>query len=355
MIPEAAWALVPESRPSDIESWETIAVVQTGLDRRQERAYLWAHAILRSARASGILPSLESYWNASGARVADISAGFIPFGKIEDINLSGQRQSLYHQLSKATAHLPDKIWAQEGSDRWAFGLVIGLEFPDGGPSGEARPFALPVLGPVVPVGGRPFLVIVEWREVVLDKPSNPSGAATSACYVRARSGKRYYSGTKYTDGILVARHVLVPSYTTAGASVPMATTPSSTATVADIDSATTIDAAVLDDGNSMPSGAKLVSLVAAVAPGLHVTVDGSVTKFTADVLRVMDDPNYFGNMAAHRAFIDNHGKKGDSGALTSDTSGDAVGLYIGSTKAPIEGIVQLMRQVTTYFEIDLYI
>lgn len=238
-----------------------------------------------------------------------------------------------------------------------FGLVVGVEFPDGGHAGEpARPIDLSAFNQIFSGPGPAFLVVVERREVMEDKPSNPSGSATSACYVRTRTGKRYYSGSKYTDGILVARHVLVPSYTTAGASVPMATNPPSTATVADIDdAATTIDAAVLDDGNPTPSGAKLLSLVAAIAPGLRVTVGGSVTNFSADVLRVMDDPTYFGNMAAHRAFIDNHGQKGDSGALTTHASGDAVGLYIGATKTPVEGIVQLMRQVTTYFEIDLYL
>jgi hypothetical protein len=174
-------------------------------------------------------------------------------------------------------------------------------------------------------------------------------------YVRTRSGKRYYSGTKYTDGILIARHVLVPNYTTAGSNVPMATAPASTVKVGDIDAGTTIDAAILDTGaGSNPPGLNALSLVAAVAPGLRVNVTGSVTTFSADVLRVMDDPNYFGNMVAHRAFIDAYGKRGDSGALTSDQTGNAVGLYIGVTKTP-EGIVQLMRQVTTYFEIDLYL
>jgi hypothetical protein len=70
----------------------------------------------------------------------------------------------------------------------------------------------------------------------------------------------------------------------------------------------------------------------------------------------MDDPNYFGNMVAHRAFLDKYGVSGDSGALvTEQSTGDAVGVYIGQTAGPpIEGLVQLMRQVTKYFEIELY-
>jgi hypothetical protein len=128
--------------------------------------------------------------------------------------------------------------------------------------------------------------------------------------------------------------------------------------VIDIDStASTIDAAVLDGRTApIPATAKQIPLYPAVAPGTNVTVCGAHTQFSADVLRVMDDPSYFGNMVAHRAVLDQYGVHGDSGALVREaTSQDAVGLYIGKIPGPpAEGLVQLMRQVTKYFDVDLF-
>jgi hypothetical protein len=64
----------------------------------------------------------------------------------------------------------------------------------------------------------------------------------------------------------------------------------------------------------------------------------------------------FGNMMAHRAVLDYYGVRRDSGAfVTEQLTGQAVGLYIGMLPGPpAEGMVQLIRQVTTYFPAELY-
>ena len=68
----------------------------------------------------------------------------------------------------------------------------------------------------------------------------------------------------------------------------------------------------------------------------------------------MDDSHYFGNLVAHRVFIDSHGVQGDSGALVTSAAMDAIGLYIGKTGGAVsEGLLQSMRQVSEYFEVDL--
>ena len=118
---ESAWALLPESPPDGVEPWETIAIGQTSLSPRQALAYLWSHSILRAAREAGILESVEGFLRANGnARVADISAGFIPFGDIEDFSRSGQRQSIFQRMWKLGAPSSRQIWAFDGPDRWGF-------------------------------------------------------------------------------------------------------------------------------------------------------------------------------------------------------------------------------------------
>jgi hypothetical protein len=363
MIPEAAWNLVPEVFPTDTDPWVLLAIHQTALSERQARAYAWAHTMLRSVRDSEpprIVPGLQDYLSRRGNyRIADITAGFIPFGEIEDMTRSGTRQSIFQQGFHLGSRLPDiGFWAMDEGRRWSFGVVIGVEstIDNRYPEDRSPPPDLSNFGRTIRGAGPTFLVVVERREVAYDAPPNPVGSATSACYVRPRPGKHYYNGVLWTEGILTARHVLVPTATAPGTQVTMASTPPTQTTVADIDAATTIDAVILDSGvNSIPQNAMPLSLVSAVAPGLQVTVHGAQTQFTADILRVMDDPVYFGNMVAHRAFIDAYGSRGDSGALASGPNREAVGIYIGKDGGPREGLLQLMRQVTKYFEVDLYL
>jgi len=305
--------------------------------------------------SDGVLPFFEQEASRRGPySIVDVSSGFIPMTGDGKNRLSRKYPpGLFEYLG----NLPlAPAVTDRGRTEWRFGVVIGI-----GPSAP-----LGTEPPVAPFGpsalprrtwsgqGPSFPILVEWRELNKDAPPNPYGAATSACYARPRPGKRYYSGKRWYDGILIARHVLLPRYATAGSSVPMSS--GATAAVVDLDSvATTIDAAILD-AVPPPPGLSPLGVVNAVFPGLQVSVSGAVSSFSADVLRVMDDSSYFGNMVAHRAFLDSFGQRGDSGSLVTDAAGEAVGLYIGShpKSNPVEGIVQLMRQVTQYFEIDLF-
>ena len=126
--------------------------------------------------------------------------------------------------------------------------------------------------------------------------------------------------------------------------------------VVDVDtSASTIDAAILDCG-SIPASVSSLPIAPAIAPGSLVDVMAPAITFSAQVLRINDHPSYFGNMIAHRVFVDTIGTSGDSGSLVLQANPkNAVGLYMGSTGGPTpEGLVQSMRQVVQYFDIDIY-
>ena len=335
MIPAIAWHLVA-SDPPPIPLWARVAAEQARLDYPMARAYWWAHGLLRLMSAEAARLALREGLPA-GYRIADISAGFIPFGHDE----AAGRRPLFQGLATG------KNWVMTPEGPWGFGVVVGVTAADGA---DDAPLRLPqrLFDP-----GFGAMLVVEERRVGLDAPPHPAGLASSACYARPRAGKHFHGGFAWREGIVTARHVQMPHAAAAGAPVALAT--GVVARVADIDSATTIDAAVLDYGMAaIPAGARPLPVPAAIAPGLRVTVDGARTQFQADVLRVMDDPHYFGAMAAHRAFIDAHGAPGDSGALVTG-GGTAVGVYIGKTREPAEGIVQLMRQVTAYFDIDLFL
>jgi len=121
--------------------------------------------------------------------------------------------------------------------------------------------------------------------------------------------------------------------------------------VVDIDDGTTIDAAILDCG-IVPASALPLRLAPAVPPGASVNVRTSSGGFSAQVLRINDHPCYYGNMVAHRVFLDTVSSKGNSGSLvTRIPHGDAAGVYMGSTGGSVpEGLAQSMRQVVKYFE-----
>jgi len=332
MIPEEAWQLVPPETPSELAPWILPAISQANLSERQGRAYAWVHHILALSR------NAVSSWVSDGL-VEDLTAGFIRFGGQKD-----ERELLIRNIWKGNPPFR-QILAKDG-ERWSFGIVVGIRSSAIVPS----PFVQ------YTTAGMAFPIIFEVRRVQYDAPDNPVGNATSTCYVRARPGKHYYCGTTWIEGVLVARHVLANAGAAyAGATVAMDTNPASTMMVVDIDPATTIDAAILDSGaNLIPATANSLTIVSAVAPGQKVTVHGKKNTFSADVLRTMDDPTYFGNMVAHRAFIDASGAAGDSGAIADLSSGDTVGLYIGEIPSPKEGLLQLMNQVSRYFDVDQY-
>jgi hypothetical protein len=359
---EIAWRVVPEEPPPEIQPWVEYSLRETKLERRVVMAYLWANRLLQSAAFpspainNAMYAAFElSVW--SHYEIADISAGFIPIQAGNETAFN--QRSRYLPSIRDTRHLTPS--AETKDLYWTFGIVVGLRplFRENGR--RAQLIERQQIREFRDVDG--FPVICELRIEDPDEkgafvrqhaPAHPAGAATSACYVKPIAGKRFY-GPLWSDGILIARHVLGGS-AVMGTHVTMVS--GGSLPVADIDSGSSnIDAAVLDAGaGAIPAGTVLRPIYPAIAPGLTVDVAGSHTTFTATVLRVMDDSKYFGNTVAHRAFLDKHGVSGDSGALvTGQATGDAIGLYIAQVPGPPdEGLVQLMRQVTKYFDVELY-
>jgi hypothetical protein len=324
MIPEEAWSLVPKEKPPGTTDSQLVAAERAQLDARQTQAYLWALYLLATLRRTPLRVSYPGvYLNLASPPVIDISAGFIPFFK---------ESPLMNSPWITGASLVTK-----GDQNFSFGLVIGID--------ENTPWVVPF-----DILVRDFPIIVVQRRIKYHAPPHPA-SVSSACYVRPGITS---SGAMWSNGILIARHVLSSVGFAIGASVPMAT--GRTLSVADLDGNTNIDAAILDCG-TLPSSASSLKLSGAHAPGTRVTVrTANHGSFSADILRICDDPKYFGNMISHRVFIDHAGVSGDSGSLVSTQStNEAIGIYIGETGAsPNEGIVQSMRQVVKYFDIDLY-
>jgi hypothetical protein len=168
MIPEAAWTLIPDSLPVDIEPWERIAISETDLNERQRRSFLWAHSVLRSIRVEDIMQGLDNYLQPRRIRIADISAGFIPIGE------GDERRSFFERTLKLGSASPG-IFVFDGAFPWAFGVVIGVE-----PAYSGAPIAgLLQFSRMISGFGITFPVITEWRDIVLHKPADPSGATSA--------------------------------------------------------------------------------------------------------------------------------------------------------------------------------
>lgn len=345
MIDEAAWGLIPQRMPLGVPPWVPIALRAESLENgREGRAYAWAQRLLAQiSDGHGLATAIIGAVTTDRPLTADISAGFIPFGSAGATAAPGTRDHSIAQFANTGDGIPIR---EAGSRNYTFGVVVGI-----GDDGRTVSFR-EEFSQLVRLD-ESFPVICELRIMREDAPPNPSGNATSSCYARPLQTKRFYSGVKWTDGVLIARHVLNAIGTTPGTIIPMV---AGAASIADIDSATTIDAAVLDIApGCIPAATNSLTVSTLTSIGSKVSVRAP-RQFGADVLRVMDDKHYFGNLAAHRVFIDAFGVSGDSGALvTSSANGEAVGIYMGAhPQQPLEGIVQWMRQVTEYFEVDLY-
>jgi len=350
---DLAWTVVPPLDPPDVEAWVANSISQAMLLEPHRRAHLWAYWLLKKAaddQLSVVYSAVNSAFTGS-FEISDITAGFIP------VQPQTKRDAY---LQKSTRYERRTHYYDASGLFWTFGLVAGVR-PVPKEEEGAEPLAeRPLPSQFLDIDGFPVMCElrfdsdIEAKATAFHAPAHPSGAATSTCYVRPGYGKRYY-GRQWSEGVLIARHVL-GSLTYPGAQVLMQS--GATLQVVDIDpNATTIDAAILDAGwGAIPAGTNQIGLHPAIAPGINVNVAGAQTQFSATVLRVMDDPRYFGNMMAHRAVLDNCGIRGDSGAfVTEQLTGQAVGLYIGTIPGPpAEGLVQLMRQVTTYFQAELY-
>lgn len=329
MLDPRLWGLLPPGPPPRLGPELRDGLGEDGFEPLPLRAYLWTHFLLAEvAEGRALSRALRTAFRGDVrlADIADVSAGFIPFEPG-----SGDARA------RACRNVPHLFL---GERSWCFGVVVGVDLQRAGERvGEDREPASTIL-----VAG--FPVVCEPRRIVEHAPPNPAGAATSACYARPRAS------AAWSEGIVTARHVLTGIGAAVGTAIPMSG--GGSMPIADIDPATTIDAAILDGGaGTIPAAASRLR-VGRAAPGSTVAVRGARTRFSPNVLRVMDDSRYFGNMVAHRTFLDAHGRRGDSGALVTRGS-DGVGIYMGDTGgSPAEGLVQLLRQVTRYFDIDLY-
>jgi hypothetical protein len=342
MIPEQAWGLVPNEIPAELEEWVLSFADAAEFSERERRAYAWANYLLSRLDgrvvSTAVLGLLIPSGDFKAYEVVDISAGFIPYS-----GSSGELGNGIARQLRMSYNVPS-VMTYEGS--YAFGVVIGVQ--SAAPTSEENLGSGTELSQLVAIDN--FPVVAEYRRLVESAPPNPMGVV-SACYAKPRLSKRFF-GPSWSNGIIIARHVLGNLGFSPGTLVPMRSGIS--IPVVDIDGATTIDAAILDCVAS-PTVSPL-SLPAAVAPSTTVDIRTATGSFSAQVLRIYEDPHYYGNMMSHRAFIDKVGISGDSGSLVVRTSHlDAVGLYMGSTGGlPAEGIVQSMRQVVQYFDVDLF-
>lgn len=343
MIPEQAWELVPNEMPGDIEKWVISFAGAAELSERERRAYAWANYLLSRVDgrviSTAVLGLLIPNGNPDKYVLADISAGFIPFPKaVMGLSNTTPRQA-------RMGHGVRFVEADESN--YAFGVVIGVQSVARSSEDNAETSA--ELSQMVSIDN--FPVVAEYRRIVEGAPPHPIGVV-SACYAKPRSSKRFI-GPPWANGVVIARHVLGSLGFSTGTMVPMRTGLS--IPVVDIDGTTTIDAAILDCA-TIPHGTSPLALTAAVAPGTNVDIRTATGKFSAQALRIYEDPHYYGNRMSHRVFIDNVGISGDSGSLVARTSHlDAVGLYMGSAGgSPPEGLVQSMRQVVQYFDVDLF-
>jgi hypothetical protein len=277
--------------------------------------------------------------SASPPRVVDVSAGFIRFSNESSKIPDAMRRTRIRYDAQSVSDL---------DAAYSFGVVVGIARDADSRDASLRDDLLPSQL----IGIDQFPVVAEFREISYAAPPRPSGAC-AACYAVPRTSKRFF-GRAWRGGVVVARHSLASVGFVPGSSVPMAS--GAALSLVDIDVSDVIDAAVLDCG-LVPAGATGLPLAPAVAPGSPVSVRAASGSFAADVLLINDHPKYYGNLLGHRIFIDSVGSLGDSGALATRTvpHSDGVGMYMGTTGGAMpEGVLQSMRQVVNYFDVDLY-
>ncbi|HEX7152218.1 MAG TPA: hypothetical protein VF618_12090 [Thermoanaerobaculia bacterium] len=342
MIPDQAWEVVPPNLPTDVRPWVLRFAEQAELGPRETRSYAWSMHLLGrlndQAITTAITGVLTTEQGPRQVEITDVTAGFIPFERLvhnPKRSLRGARM----ELAVPTADSDGRSFT--------FGIVIGITPPE--ETDERRAGEDVVPSQVVSIDG--FPVVVEYRRIDYTAPPNPVGA-TATCFAKPRANKRFF-GPTWSAGVVIARHSLKKLGFSTGIAVPM--TSGTSYAVVDIDSSTTIDAAILDCG-TMPPHARPLTIAAAVASGANVNVRTVTSNFSAQVLRINDHPSYYGNLIAHRLFLDTVGVKGDSGSLVvRSPHGDSAGLYMGNTGGAVpEGLVQSMRQISNYFEVDLF-
>lgn len=335
MIPEQAWQLVPKELPSDVADWILSFADSSEFTDRERRAYIWANHLLTKMPGFTISTAILGLLmpsNIQEYQVSDVSAGFIKYLN----NKSSER--------KVRMSYGDLPFIEVEGTNYTFGVVIGVilnELDD-------IPREITELSQLISIEG--FPVIAEYRIITENAPPHPLGVVSS-CYVKPRSSKRFI-GPSWSCGIIIARHTLKSIGFATGVFVPMRS--GTSMKVVDIDTSTTIDAAIIDCASISSSATPLT--LATIAPGSSIDVYTDIKTFSGTVLRIFEHPHYVGNMFSQRVFIDSVGISGDSGSLVlNNPRMDAVGIYIGSTGGTLsEGVVQTMRQVVEYFDVELF-
>jgi hypothetical protein len=138
----------------------------------------------------------------------------------------------------------------------------------------------------------------------------------------------------------------------------------SNATIVDVGQGP-IDGAVLEmDGQFWPSTISALTVsdpaIAPIPPGAAVILSGRHTPSgPGTVLRVHQNPGYFGPMMPERVVFDITGVPGDSGGLVSDGGRAGFGVYIGAIPnrlhGPKDGVAQGLWQITEWFGADVFI
>lgn len=211
-------------------------------------------------------------------------------------------------------------------------------------AGQAFPL-VEITGTVQPSGAPP-------------NPNHVHNAGTSACWARARKT----AGT-WSDGIITAGHVV--SAMGLGSAVALSASAHhrspATSTLVDLGTCP-IDAALLSVA-STPSGLSALALLdpatTPIAPGTLMQLSGRHTSATGTVLRVNQNPGYFGPMLAERLVCDTPGVPGDSGGLVADRAvRQGLGIHIGTipstSGAPRDGVSQGLWQATQWFDADIW-
>jgi hypothetical protein len=221
VIPDVAWELLPVGYPLDMPRWIEGLAKAAEFGERESRAYAWAMHLIARLSYQAITTAVMGIVNARPwpMRIQDISAGFIPYQPKRE----GTAQSLREARMQWTKRSIDA-----GGTNYSFGVVLGISVA--GRDFEPKRIVEFSSSQIVDIDE--FPVVVEFRQIVNSSPPHPSGA-TSACYAQPRRSKRFF-GPVWSDGIVIARHVLAALGFSTGVSVPMVS--GSSFAVVDIDS-----------------------------------------------------------------------------------------------------------------------
>jgi hypothetical protein len=270
-------------------------------------------------------------------------------------------RSATYGFIELTQQLRETLLQQDASlsieQEWTFGAAVMIA--------EGREEGVQQLSHIQRIAGHPFPVIhicgTLRRSGIPPHPNIPTNAGSSACWARVRASGEERS---WKQGIVTAAHVasayplgtrvaLLPSkshaHPSSGRLVAVAECP--------------IDAAILDaSSDKLPNLPPLNIPNPAhnpIAQNTPAHLDGRHTQRGGLVLRVNQDPGYFGTMVAERIVFDFTGIPGDSGGLLyGATPQDGLGIYMGDIPTKPGGarlgVAQGLWQACDYFRMDVF-